>query len=83
MPYTDVLGFVACRVTSKRLGIGSAETSWADVKQIKDGKWSNLGGASLEKRAILFTSARMRENSITQNATNFDNTEFFGDDDIK
>ncbi len=24
LPYTNVLGFVACRVTSKRLGVGSA-----------------------------------------------------------
>ncbi len=83
LPYTNVLGFVACRVTSKRLGVGSAERSWADVKQIKDGKQSNLGGTSLEKRAILFTSAKLREANITQNATNYDNTDFFGDDDIK
>jgi len=83
LPYTSVLGFVACRVTSKRLGVGSAERSWADVKQIKDGKRSNLGGTSLEKRAILFTSAKLREANITQNATNYDNTDFFGDDDIK
>lgn len=83
LPYTRVLGFVACRVTSKRLGIGSAERSWADVKQIKDGKRSNLGGSSLEKRAILFTSAKLREASAIQNATNSDNTDFFGDDDMK
>ena len=83
LPYTSVLGFVACCVTSKRLGVGSAERSWADVKQIKDGKWSNLGGTSLEKRAILFTSAKLREANITQNATNYDNSDFFGNDDIK
>ncbi len=83
LPYTNVLGFVACRVTSKRLGVGSAGRSWADVKQIKDGKRSNLGGTSLEKRAILFTSAKLREANITQNATNYDNSDFFGDDDIK
>ena len=32
LPSTKVLGFVACRVTSKILGIGSAERSWGDVK---------------------------------------------------
>ncbi len=53
LPYTSVLGFVACHVTSKILRIGSAERSWADVKQIKDGKRSNLGGLSLEKREIV------------------------------
>ncbi len=49
LSYTCVLGFVACCVTSKRLGMGSAERSWADVLQIKDGKQCNLGGSSLEK----------------------------------
>ncbi len=77
LPYTSVLDFVACCVTSKRLGIVSAEWSWADAKQIKDGKLSNLGGASLEKRAILFTSAKLRVANINQNATNLDNTDFF------
>ncbi len=83
MPYTSVFGFVACCVTSKRLGIGLAERSWADVKQIKDGKRSNLGGTSLEKMVILFTSAKLKEANITQNATNYDNFDFFGDDIMK
>ncbi len=64
LPYTKVLGFVACRVTSKRLGIGSGERAWSDVKQIKDGKRSNLSGDSLEKRAILFTSAHLEVTEI-------------------
>ncbi len=76
LPSTSVLGFVACHVTSKRLGIGSAEWSWADVKQIKDGKRSNSGGTSLEKRAIHFTSTKLREANINQNANNSDNTDF-------
>ena len=33
--YTKVLGFVACRVTSKFLVIGSAECSWGYEKTIK------------------------------------------------
>ncbi len=82
LPYTSVLDFVACHVTSKRLGIGSAERSWADVKHIIDGKQSNLGGTSLEKRSILFTSAKLREANNFQNATNSDNT-FFGKDKLK
>ncbi len=28
LPYTHVLGFVVCRVTSKHLGIGASERSW-------------------------------------------------------
>ena len=31
LPYTKVLGFFACRVTSKILFIGAAECSWGDV----------------------------------------------------
>ena len=42
-PPIKLLGFVACRVTSKILGIGSAERSWGDVKTIKSGKRSALG----------------------------------------
>ncbi len=64
LPYTHVLGFVACRVTSKCLGIGAGERSWSDMKMIKDGKRSNLSGDSLEKEAILYTSACLEEARI-------------------
>ncbi len=64
LPYTHVLGFVACRVTSKRLGIGAVERSWSDKKMIKDEKRSNLSGDSLEKQAILCTSAHLEEARI-------------------
>ena len=37
LPCTKVLGFVSCIVTSKVLGIGEAERSWGDVKNIKSG----------------------------------------------
>jgi len=46
LPYTVVLGFVGCRVTSKLCGIGPAERSWGGVKQIKDGVRSHLAGES-------------------------------------
>ena len=36
LPSTKVLGFVAFRVTSKILGIWSAERSWGDVKKNQD-----------------------------------------------
>ena len=38
LPFTKVLCFVACRVTSKVLGIGAAESYWGGVKKIKYGK---------------------------------------------
>jgi hypothetical protein len=33
VPYTKVLGYVACRVTSKLCGIGPADRCWSAVKQ--------------------------------------------------
>ena len=55
--YTKVLGYVACRVTSKCLGIGACERSWGDVKSIKSGKRSHIGGDSIQKRSIIYTTA--------------------------
>ena len=57
LPSTKVLGFVACRVTSKILGIGSSECSLCDVKTIKSGNRSALGSDISEKMSILYTSA--------------------------
>ena len=52
---TQVLGFVACRTTSKSLGIGPAERSWGDVKYLGQGKRSNLASSRLEKQAVCYT----------------------------
>ena len=60
LPYTKVLGFVACRVTSKNGGIGVCERNWGDVKQIASGKRFSLSGASIEKRATIYTTARLK-----------------------
>ena len=51
LPYPSVVGFVACCVTLKTLGIGPHEQNWAAVKNIKTGKRVNLGGVLLEKQA--------------------------------
>lgn len=61
LPYTAVFGFVACRVTSKTLGIGPCERNWAGVKNIKSGKRINIGGESLEKRSILYATALIND----------------------
>ena len=68
LPYTKVLGFVACRVTLKVLGIGAAEQCWSGVKDIKMGKRSGLSGASTERRSILYTTARITEARINREA---------------
>ena len=52
------------RVTSKILGIGSAELSWCDVKTIKLVKRSALGSDISEKQIILYKSACIEEARI-------------------
>ena len=54
---TIVLGWVACRVTSKHLGIGSAERVWGNTKDIKAGKLVSRNSENTEMRAVLYTSA--------------------------
>jgi hypothetical protein len=64
IPYTTVLGCVACRVTSKLCGIGPAERSWGAVKQIKTGQRSHLSGESTEKRSIIYVSSKIEQARI-------------------
>ncbi len=61
LPFTEILGFIAYQTKSKQLGIGSAERLWSNVKIIKKGKRANIGGETLEKRAILYTSSNLDE----------------------
>jgi hypothetical protein len=49
VPYTKVLGYVACWVTSKLCRIGPTERCWSAVKQVKKDKRSHLSGESTEK----------------------------------
>ena len=56
-PCTKVLGFVACRVALKVLGIVASERSWGDVKTIKSGKISAISSDVSEKHSIVYTSA--------------------------
>ena len=62
--YTEVFGKLACRVTSKILGIGSAERSWGDVKHLKTNKRSHLSGDRVKKQATIFGSYCMDRASI-------------------
>ncbi len=84
LPFTEV-GFVACQTTQKNLGIGSAEWSWSDVKTIKNRKQANIGGKSLEKRVILYTSSKFKEAQLMRDldSSNDSNYDEFGDDDLK
>jgi len=84
--YTQVLGFVACRVCSKLCGIGPAERAWAAVKTIKTDKRSHLGGKSIEKRSVIYITAKQQEGRLKlQQNEKIDAvgpTAMFGDDDI-
>ena len=66
LPFTNVIGFVACRVISKVLGIGAAELSWGYVKTIKSGKRSAISSDISEKQSIVFTSACIESARIEQ-----------------
>lgn len=87
LPYTAILGFVACRVTSKACGIGAAERSWGDVKHIKSGKRSNLSGKTVEKRAVIYTSARINDarikRMVMEKIDAAGPNAMFGDDDFR
>jgi hypothetical protein len=61
LPYTQVLGYVACRITSKLCGIGPAERGWAAVKTVKNLKKSHLGGESTEKRRVIYITAKQQK----------------------
>ncbi len=64
------------------MGIGSGERAWSDVKLIKDRKRSSLSGDSLEKRAILFTSAHLEEARLLR-SDNGNHGDMFVDNDIR
>ena len=53
---TEVLGFVACRTTSKAVGMGAAERAWGTTKSIKDGQRKHLGAGKTEKLSVISSS---------------------------
>ena len=67
LPSTKAPGFVAYRVTSKVIGILSADRSWGDVKTIKSGKISAHGSDISSKQSILHTSVYIEETRIGRN----------------
>ena len=69
-PMFKELGYVACRVTSKLLGIGSAERAWGDVKQMKSDKRAHLSGRTAEKQSIIFGTACLSKARIKGNIMN-------------
>ena len=72
LPCTKVLGLVACRVTSKVLGIGAEDLSLGDIKIIKSGKRSVIINDVSDKHSIVYTSACI-ESAIIQNIVQTNN----------
>jgi hypothetical protein len=54
---THFLGHLACRVTSKITGIGSAERNWGDVKTLKSGKRIAMSSETLNMQRTIYGSA--------------------------
>ena len=69
------------------MGIGPCERSWGDVKNIKTGERSLLGGESAKKRSVFYTTANIHNGRINRNIMENIDAEgpnaMFGDDDIK
>ncbi len=87
LPYTEVLGFVAVRVTSKTAGIGSTERDWGKVKTIKHGHCSHMSDRRIEMRAVIYGTARINgaqiQNQTMERVDAPSENAMFGDDDIK
>jgi len=53
--YTEVLGRLACLVTSKILGIGTAERNWKQVKAVKSGQRTNTGVLKAKYQVMIYS----------------------------
>ena len=76
LPSTKVLGFVACRVTSKTIGVVFIELSWVNVKTINSGKISALGSGISEKQSIVYKSTCIEEAIIGRTISNIDSRDY-------
>jgi hypothetical protein len=76
---THFLGHLACRVTSKITGIGSAERNWGDVKSIKSGKRIAMSSDTLNMQTTIYGSAcvekSMRKKNFNKQFTYWEDTD--------
>ena len=66
LPCTEVIGFVACRVTSNVPGIVAADLFWGYVKTIKSGEISAIRSDVSQKQIIVYTYACIESAIIEQ-----------------
>ena len=69
-PYTEYLGKLACRVTSKVMGIGEAERIWKAVKKIRVGQRGSLTPEKAKKQAIIAASYSMEKSKARRQRYN-------------
>ena len=81
---TDVLGWLACRVTSKILGIGNNERAWGAVKQLMQGKRGAISGSRIKKQATIYAKSCIDEAMIKSQNIDDSNETFitWTDEDI-
>ena len=84
---TEYLGSFACRVLSKRLGIGEAERCWGAVKHLKKDKRGHLSGKVVNMQATLFGSysaqkARLKREK-RKNLMNLKEDKILSDEDFE
>ena len=69
------------------MGFGTCERIWGGVKNIKTGKRSHLGGESIKKRSVSYTTAKNHDTKIIRNTMENvdaeDPNSMLGYDDIK
>lgn len=51
---TEILGLLACIVTSKILGIGTAERNWKQLKSGKNGQRASLSAEKCKQQALIY-----------------------------
>ena len=61
---TEVLGRVACIVTSKILGIGNAERQWGAVKKLKSNQRASLSAEKTKKQSTIYGAACIRRSRL-------------------
>jgi hypothetical protein len=58
-PYTQVFGYVACRVTSKPLGCGGAERTWGAFKHLKNGKQLHMSAEKSQRQTTVYGASSL------------------------
>ncbi len=63
----------------------NTEWSLSDVKTIKNGKQANIGGESMNKRAILNTSTKLEKDQLLRSLDSSKDPDYdvFGNNDLK